>query len=138
MKVTIDTNVFISGIFFTGPPYQILQAWRKNIIKIVISPAILEEYQRVSEGLIEKFPNIDLIPIFNMILSRSKMVSIKKLSHQICDDPDDDKFIACALVSNTKLIVSGDKHLLKISGFEGIRVVKPKVFVDKYLPNRIR
>lgn len=138
MKVIIDTNVFISGIFFTGPPYQILQAWRKNIIKIVISPEILEEYQQVSEELIERFPNIDLVPIFNMVLSRSKMVFVKKLSQQICDDPDDDKFIACAIDTNTKLIISGDKHLLKVSGFQGIRVVKPKMFVDKYLPNRRR
>lgn len=138
MKVIIDTNVFISGIFFTGPSYQILQTWRKNIIKIVLSPEILEEYQRVSEELIERFPNVDLVPIFNMILSRSKMVSVKKLSRQICDDPDDDKFIACAIDTNTKLIISGDKHLLKVSGFQGISVVKPKMFVDKYLPNRRR
>ena len=137
MKVIIDTNVFISGIFFTGPPYQILQAWRNNYLNIVISPEILEEYQQVSEELLEKYPNVDLMPIFNMILSRSKLVLAKKLPQQICDDPDDDKFITCAIVSNTKLVVSGDKHLLKISGFKGIRVFKPKEFVDKYLPNKI-
>jgi predicted nucleic acid-binding protein len=28
MKVVHDTNVFISGVFFGGPPYQILKAWR--------------------------------------------------------------------------------------------------------------
>lgn len=78
------------------------------------------------------------MPIFNMILSRSKLVLTKKLPQQICDDPDDDKFIACAIASNTKLIVGGDKHLLKISGLQGIRVFKPKEFVDKCLPNKIR
>ena len=138
MKVIIDTNVFISGMFFAGPPYQILQAWRNSLLHIIISPEILEEYQRVSEELIEKYPNVDLIPIFNMILSRSKLVSTKKLPQQICDDPDNDMFIACAIASNTKLIVSGDKHLLKTSGYKGIIILKPKVFVDTYLPNKKR
>jgi len=37
--------IFISGIFFSGPPYQILKAWRDEKIQIVISPEILDEYQ---------------------------------------------------------------------------------------------
>jgi len=57
----------------------------------------------------------------------------KKLSAPVCRDPDDDKFIACALASKSKLIVSGDKHLLKVSGFRGVRILKPRDFVDTYL-----
>jgi putative PIN family toxin of toxin-antitoxin system len=44
MKVVLDTNVFISGIFFSGPPYQILKAWRDGKIQLVLSESILEEY----------------------------------------------------------------------------------------------
>jgi predicted nucleic acid-binding protein len=51
----------------------------------------------------------------------------------VCDDPDDDKFIACAIAAKCKMIVSGDKHLLKVSGFKGIGVIRPREFVDKYL-----
>ncbi|MBA3073196.1 MAG: hypothetical protein FP831_06350 [Anaerolineae bacterium] len=51
----------------------------------------------------------------------------------ICADSDDDKFFACALASGSKLIVSGDKHLLKVSGYKEIEVLKPKVFIDNYL-----
>ena len=49
MKVVLDTNVFISGVFFSGPPYQILKAWREGKIQLVVSEKIFEEYVRVGE-----------------------------------------------------------------------------------------
>ena len=58
--MVIDTNVFISGVFFTGPPYQILEAWRNAKIRIVISPDIFEEYRRVGDVLANRFPGIDI------------------------------------------------------------------------------
>ena len=43
MKIVLDTNVFISGVFFTGPPYHILEAWRDGNVEIIISEEILDE-----------------------------------------------------------------------------------------------
>jgi predicted nucleic acid-binding protein len=51
VKIVVDTNVFVSGVFFSGPPHQILQAWRDGKAQLVISPAILDEYVRVGEEL---------------------------------------------------------------------------------------
>ena len=51
MKIVLDTNVFISGVFFSGPPYQILKAWRDGKAQLVISQQILEEYRRLGETL---------------------------------------------------------------------------------------
>jgi len=61
------------------------------------------------------------------------MVLAPNLSDPICDDPDDDNFLACALKSKNKLIISGDKHLLRVSGYRGIKIIRPRRFVDKYL-----
>ena len=55
------------------------------------------------------------------------------LPEPVSVDPDDDKFIACALAADTKLIVSGDRHLLDIDGYQDIRVLKPRRFVNIYL-----
>jgi uncharacterized protein len=55
------------------------------------------------------------------------------LDEAVCDDPDDDKFFECAIAGGANLIVSGDKHLLKISDYKGIKVVRPRQFVDEYL-----
>jgi hypothetical protein len=58
MRIVLDTNVFVSGIFFTGPPYQILRAWREGRIRIVYSSAIFEECRRVLIELSGQFPQI--------------------------------------------------------------------------------
>jgi len=60
MRLVVDTNVFISGIFFSGPPYEILNAWRHRKVELVISPDILDEYRRVAEKLAKQYPGIDL------------------------------------------------------------------------------
>lgn len=132
MKVILDTNVFISGIFFSGPPHQILKAWRDKKIQIVISPEILDEYQRVGGSLATKYPGIEIHPFIELLTARAELISSKNFHVYICEDPDDDKFFACAIASRTKLIISGDKHLLNVSGYQGIKVIRPRQFIDEY------
>lgn len=133
MKIVLDTNVFISGIFFGGPPSQILQSWRKSQIQIILTEQILEEYQRVGEELSAKYPSINIEPIIELFTIFGEFVETKGINETICEDPDDNKFIECAIASQSKLIVSGDKHLLKISGYKEIEVLKPRQFVDNYI-----
>ncbi len=129
----MDTNVFMSGVFFSGPPYQILKAWQSHGFELIVSPEILDEYRRVGEILAEEHPEIDLNPILNFVIEQAKVYRPAKLKEPVCVDPDDDKFIACALASGSRVIISGDKHLLKVSGYQEIEVLKPREFVDKYL-----
>jgi uncharacterized protein len=133
LKIVMDTNVFVSGVFFSGPPYQILQAWQSGEFELAVSQEILDEYRRVGEILSEERPNIDLNPILNFVIEHATVYKPVKLKEPVCEDPDDDKFIACALASGSGVIVSGDKHLLKVSGYEGIEVLKPREFMDRYL-----
>ena len=58
MKVVVDTNVFISGVFFTGPPHQILDAWMRGSVHIVVAPEILIEYYDTSAELTAHFPDV--------------------------------------------------------------------------------
>jgi len=133
LKIVMDTNVFVSGVFFSGPPYQILKAWQSGEFELVVSQDILNEYRRVGEILAEEHPNVDLNPFLNFVIEHAKVYKPARLKEPVCEDPDDDKFLACALASGSRVIVSGDKHLLKVSGYEGIEVLKPREFVDKYL-----
>lgn len=55
MRVVLDTNVFISGIFFGGIPSKILNAWKNKNVTLIISPAILDEYRRVLLELSTQF-----------------------------------------------------------------------------------
>ena len=133
MKIVLDTNVFISGIFFSGPPSQILQSWRQSKTKIVLTEQILAEYQRIGAELSAKYPSVNIEPIIELFTIFGEFVETRGISETICEDPDDNKFIECAIASQSKLIVSGDKHLLNISGYKEIEVLKPREFVDNYL-----
>ena len=135
MKIVLDTNVFISGVFFSGPPYQILKAWREGRIRLLISDEISAEYQRVGEHLSKNFPKVDLGPFLELLAITTEHVVPKRLQKPGCEDPDDDKFFACALAGKSKIIISGDKHLLKVSEYKGIKVLRPRKFVDEYLDN---
>ena len=133
MKIVLDTNVFISGIFFSGPPSQILQAWKNKKLRIILSQDIIDEYHRVVESLSSKYPTIDIFQIIELVTVHGQFVDTAELDITICEDPDDNKFIECAVAGDTKIIVSGDKHLLKITGYQGIAVFRPREFVDRYL-----
>ena len=133
MKIILDTNVFISGIFLGGPPSQILKAWGDRKIQIILTEEILEEYRRVAHELSSKFPSVEILPIIEMITIHGQFVDTQDVDIDVCEDPDDNKFIECAIAGNCPIIVSGDNHLLQLTGYSGILVFKPRNFVEKFL-----
>jgi putative PIN family toxin of toxin-antitoxin system len=136
MRLVLDTNVFISGVFFSGPPYEILDAWRRGQIELVVSPEILAEYQRTAEELSGRFAEVDLTPWLELLILKATVVEAPSLPEYVCTDTDDDKFLACALASRTKVIASGDKALRRTSGYKGIEVLTPRQFVEQHLSKR--
>jgi putative PIN family toxin of toxin-antitoxin system len=133
VRVVLDTNVFVSGIFFTGPPYKILKAWQQRRIDIVVSAPILEEYRRVGKKLADQFQGIDLNPVLELVVAAAVIVEPAELAEPVCDDPDDDKFIACAISGRAQYIVSGDKYLLRLSIYQGVEILTPRQFLDNCL-----
>jgi putative PIN family toxin of toxin-antitoxin system len=133
MKVVVDTNVLIFGVFFGGAPARVLEAWRDQKIELVVSPEILEEYRRVGGKLEQQFDGISLGPFLALVVTHSKIVEPFPLKRQISRDVDDHKFIACAVVEGCRYIISGDKDLLDLGTFRKIRIVAPREFIDRVL-----
>ena len=136
MKVILDTNVIVSGIFFKGPPSEILVLWKKKKFKLIATHEILQEYKQVVDDLSTQFTDVDVSEIMAKITLNSILSFSITLPDKVCIDPDDDKFFAAAMASKCRIIVSGDKHLLSCSGFSGIEVIKPSDFLEKYLRTR--
>ena len=132
----LDTNVFISGIFFTGPPYQILQAWRDGRVQLLVSPSILDEYQRIGAELALQFRDVDLKAFLDLLIVQAEIVLAPSLPPVIRDDPSEDKFLEVAVAGKASYIISGDKHLLSLSEFQGIQILKPRDFAQRYLKGR--
>lgn len=133
MKIVLDTNVLISGIFFSGLPGKILQSWHSRKFQLAVSIEIIEEYLNVAERLANSYAGVEYEEILDLIVQNAQLVQAADLPEPVCEDPDDDKFLACARASNTKIIVSGDSDLLNVSGYCGIQVLTPRIFVTKLL-----
>ena len=129
IKAVLDTNVIISGIFWTGAPFAILGAWQQQRFLLVISPPILDEYRRVLDEMTKQRPIPVLGSILEIIELHSEMVTPVRFPKSVCSDPDDDKFLEAALAARADYVVSGDAALLEIKNHQGIQIVKPRQFL---------
>lgn len=132
MRVVIDTNVFISSFFGTGSPRKIIDFWKEGKITICLSKQIIDEYVEVLEklGLRDEREVEEILQLFARGFNSLFAGKTPKLE-VVEDDPDDDKFFECAVALKAKFIISGDKTVLELEEYIGIKVVSPKLFVDK-------
>lgn len=133
MRVVLDTNVIISGIFFAGTPARIVDAWIDDAFDLAISLEILEEYRNVAARISARFPGVELGPVLDRIASHALLVVPEKLPDNACTDRDDIKFLECALGCRAECVVSGGRALLRASGYEGVAVLAPQQFALRYL-----
>jgi putative PIN family toxin of toxin-antitoxin system len=133
MRVVLDTNVFVSGVFFGGLPGRILEAWRDGKLEDVVSREIIEEYVRVGDELKARFPGVDLGPVLELVAASATLVAPPPLSEPASRDPDDDKFLACAVAARAEVVVSGDRDLLAVSPYRRVSVLRPRDFVNDFL-----
>ena len=121
INIVIDTNVVASAVFFGGQPRQLLEMLIKQDIGAVVSQVIVEEYQATFDYLLNKYPGKPALIPLNQIVAACRMIEPStKIS--LCRDPDDDKFIECAMDGHCVYIVSGDKDLLSLHDVQGIQI----------------
>lgn len=131
MRVVLDTNILVSGLFWGGTPGRILEFWYKKKFDLLISPDILNEYIRVAEELNQKFPAIQIKPLLNLITLNSHLVEPGRRPIPLCDDPDDKVFLATAIAGKARYIVTGDKALLRVKKYPGGQVVTSRELISK-------
>ena len=100
---------------------------------MAVSEEIIDEYKRVIESLTQKLGDIDLDTVLERLVIDAEMVAGYSFEQPVCEDPDDDKFLACAMLSKSQYLVSGDKHLLKLGTFLETDIVTPRHFLDNLL-----
>ena len=129
IKAILDTNVLISGVFWKGPPFEILKACQEQRFRLAISLPILEEYRRVLDEFAKERQMLVLKSVLKVIELRSEIVKPVPFSEPVCSDPDDDKFLEAAIAAGADYIVSGDKALLNVKFHHEVEVVRPSRFL---------
>lgn len=129
-RVVVDTNVLISALLFKGALSRFVELWQKGKIVPVISKKIFEELRVVLE-----YPKFSLSKdelksiIEHEILPYFEIVEVKEEVKGVCRDPEDDKFISCALSASADYIVSGDKDLCDLKQYGPIKIVRASDFL---------
>jgi putative PIN family toxin of toxin-antitoxin system len=124
---------FYPGSSLPVSPHEILNAWRHGLIALVVSWAILGEYERVGQELQKEYLTIEFSPCMELLTIHGEMVEAPPLPENVCTDADDDLFLASALASGAKIVMSGDQALRKTSGYHGIMVLSARGYMEKYL-----
>ena len=127
-KVVIDNNIYISAIFWGGKPREVVDLGRDENMLVFTSSSIERE---IAEKLRTKFSlneeeTSQIISDFSTFTIPVK--AIKKIK-AVPADPDDDKFIECAVSCGANFIISGDQHLLRIKEYKGIKILTAAEFL---------
>jgi putative PIN family toxin of toxin-antitoxin system len=132
VKVVIDTNVFLSGIFWAGPAGDVLELWANDRIELVASAAILEEYERVLAEMERKEP--DRADFWRLFIAQYSTTIDPPARFLVCRDPKDNMFLDCAVAAGAKCLVSGDKDLRVLKKVAGVEILTPREFLDHFFP----
>jgi len=132
IRVVIDTDVFVSS-FFGGNPKRIIDLWKNEEIILCLSKDVLDEYidvlQRV--GLKDEDEIEELLSLFARgfnILFTAKTPRIKAVK----EDPEDNKFIECAVALKAEFVVTGDKALRTVGDYMGIKILTPQELLKTF------
>jgi len=130
-KVVLDTNVLVSALLFRGELSKIVSLWKKGRIIPLISRDTFEEFKRVlsypkfslTENEIKIIIEENVLPFFEVVEITTKATG------GICRDPDDEKFIACAISASADFVVSGDRDLCDLHKYKSVRVINVTDFL---------
>lgn len=128
MRVVFDTNIYISGIFWKGTPRDLLRRTTAGDIDLIVSKYILEEIKTMLWRDFEMRPG-DIEEILENIVQVSEIVEVKSKPLVIVDEADN-KILACALDGRAEYLVSGDRHLLDLGAYKGVKVIKASKMLE--------
>lgn len=127
MRLILDTNVVLSALLWGGTPYRLLQLAVEGEAQLFTSPVLAAELREIlarphlAAKLLEKGTTADAVTALYLEFARA--LSPLTVPRVVPDDADDDHVVACAVAAKADIIVSGDKHLLKLHEYQGIRIV---------------
>jgi putative PIN family toxin of toxin-antitoxin system len=129
LKVVFDTNIFISAFVIPGgKAEEVYLHVLKGDFDLYSSVAILTES---AQKLREKFawPENQIVRLLKAISKVATVIKTRPHLHILADEPDN-RILECSLDAKADFIVSGDKHLLCLKHFQGIKIISLSNFLQ--------
>lgn len=129
IRAVIDTNIWISSINWQGAAYQIRQQAQNKGFVSVISLPILAEVTRVMRQYFG-FSDAHAYAWYCQIGAISEIVNPVSTGQFVLDDPDDQKFLDCAITGQVDYIVSQDNDLLRVGQYQAVQILSAQAFLE--------
>ncbi|MBO7099512.1 MAG: putative toxin-antitoxin system toxin component, PIN family [Bacteroidaceae bacterium] len=130
-RIVIDTNCLLAILPSRSPYHIVWTEFLADKLEICVSNEILMEYEEI---LSEKTSHIFADSIIQALLNRKNLIRVSPVwrFNMILQDPDDNKFVDCAVCGQAEYIVSNDKHfgILRDVDFPPITLVTIQEFID--------
>ena len=131
MRIVLDTNILISGVFFRGKERNLLEIWFSGKFDVICTEEIFEEYSEVLTRFAKKSSGNKHQKITDIIAKNCLFIK-NVYNEKYSRDPKDDKFINCAISGGEKYIVSGDKDLLVLKKIGGLEIITAPNFLKSF------
>lgn len=132
MIIVFDSSVWISALKFGGAPLKALDLARGRFRVVLCDPILAEIHAVLARKFQWRTAEID--EALREYSIGTIIVKTPGRLRGICRDPKDDMVIECAVIAGADLIVTGDKDLLAVKTYEGIRVLTPREFLELMQP----
>jgi uncharacterized protein len=134
MRVVLDTNVLVSRFLSPrGVAAEIFNRWSQELFELVVSEPILAEYAQVLRyekvRTRHRMSDTEITDIMSDLRRYAVLVEPEQTPRVVKDDPDDDRFLSCAVAGGAEYIVSGDVHLLTLRAYQDIQILSPSAFL---------
>jgi len=132
IRVVLDTNTLISALLFSGTASRLVPLWQSRRITVLVSKEILQEYLRVlaypkfqlGDHEIRALVEEELLPFAETIRVRRRLAVVRR-------DPEDDKFLECAVAGRAEYLVTGDRDLREFGSYRGITILTVGEFLER-------
>ncbi|MFQ5802397.1 MAG: putative toxin-antitoxin system toxin component, PIN family [Candidatus Methylomirabilales bacterium] len=132
MRVVLDTNTLISALLFSGTASRLVPLWQSRRLTLLISKAILQEYLRalaypkfrLTDQEIKELIEGELLPFVEVVRVRRHLAVVRR-------DPEDNKFLECAVAGRAEHLVTGDQDLLELVSYRGITILTVGEFLKR-------
>lgn len=132
IRGVLDTNTLISALLFSGTASRLVPLWQSRRITVLVSKEILQEYLRVlaypkfqlGDHEIRALVEEELLPFAETIRVRRRLAVVRR-------DPEDDKFLECAVAGRAEYLVTGDRDLRELGSYRGITILTVGEFLER-------
>lgn len=131
LRVVLDTNVWISGLFWKGTVSRLINKVEREKITPCFSLTTFTEWSTKVKTIAEFTQKTHFFLRYKEQLSKHSFFVVPKEKITLSRDPDDDKFLEVAVAAKADLLVSGDKDLLDLVRIQNIPIVSPKEFLTQ-------